>query len=198
LGLFCAGQSSTLTCTMAGQVVMEGFLEMKMVAWLRRLITRLVAIVPAVCVIAAMGSAGTYQLLILSQVILSVALPFVLLPLIRFSSTRLLMHEFTNPVWLQVLSWLFSLFVLALNVWQIGIWIAELYTLPTASAVVGSIFVLPLAAALVALMVWMTFIWKSKGIHNYELEEIAHSRNPSPSPPTPPSEKCEMDEISTE
>ena len=88
VALLCSGQSSTLTGTMAGQIVMEGFLNFRMRPWLRRLITRMVAIIPAAFVDLTAGEEGTYKLLILSQVILSMQLPFAVIPLIHFTSDR--------------------------------------------------------------------------------------------------------------
>lgn len=160
LGLFCAGQSSTLTGTMAGQIVMEGFVDLKIVPWLRRLITRLLAIVPAVIVVAIAGSEGTYQLLVLSQVILSFALPFAVVPLVRFSSSSVLMGPYASPMWLRVLAWAFSLFVVALNVWAIGDMVVELMTSSTLALALTIVFIFPLSLALVALLVYMTVVWK--------------------------------------
>ena len=96
VALLCSGQSSTLTGTMAGQIVMEGFLNFRMRPWLRRLITRVLAIVPAALTIYIAGDKATYQLLILSQVILSMQLPFAVIPLIHFTSDRARMGEFAN------------------------------------------------------------------------------------------------------
>ena len=88
VALLCSGQSSTLTGTMAGQIVMEGFLNLRMRPWLRRLITRVLAIIPAAFTVYFAGDHGTYQLLILSQVILNMQLPFAVIPLIQFTSDR--------------------------------------------------------------------------------------------------------------
>eukprot|EP01132_Coremiostelium_polycephalum_P005827 gene5827-7251_t len=98
IGLLLAGQSSTITGTMAGQIVMEGFLDLKMRPWIRRLMTRLMAILPATIVILIFGSESTFDLLILSQVILSIALPFAIIPLIQFTSDRSIMGQFKNPI----------------------------------------------------------------------------------------------------
>ena len=114
----CArGQSSTLTGTLAGQIVMEGFLNFRMRPWLRRLITRSLAIIPAALTIYFAGDAGTYQLLILSQVILSMQLPFAVIPLIHFTSDRRRMGEFANRLWVTVLAWITAAIIVALNVW---------------------------------------------------------------------------------
>src|SRR5579862_6293534 len=99
VALLCSGQSSTLTGTLAGQIVMEGFLNIRMRPWLRRLITRMAAIIPAALTIYVSGDKGTYQLLILSQVILSMQLPFAVIPLIHFTSDRRRMGPFANKAW---------------------------------------------------------------------------------------------------
>ena len=117
VALLCSGQSSTLTGTLAGQIVMEGFLNIRMRPWLRRLITRTIAIIPAAIVIYVSGDKGTYQLLILSQVILSMQLPFAVIPLIHFTSDRRRMGAFANKTWIQWLSWAAALLILALNIW---------------------------------------------------------------------------------
>ena len=88
VALLCSGQSSTLTGTMAGQIVMEGFLNIRMRPWLRRLVTRVLAIIPAAFTVYFAGEHGTYQLLILSQVILSMQLPFAVIPLIQFTEQQ--------------------------------------------------------------------------------------------------------------
>ena len=115
LALLAAGQSSTLTGTISGQIVMEGFLNIKMRPWLRRALTRAVALVPAVIVIALMGNNGTYKLLILSQVILSLQLPFAVIPLIHFTSDRQKMGDFSSAVWVQVLAWIVAAIIVVLN-----------------------------------------------------------------------------------
>src|SRR5262249_5365082 len=97
VALLCAGQSSTLTGTLAGQIVMEGYLHLKIAPWLRRLVTRLVALLPAVVVIATAGEGATQHLLVLSQVILSLQLSFAVIPLIHFTSNRKNMGVFATP-----------------------------------------------------------------------------------------------------
>lgn len=116
VALLAAGQSSTLTGTLAGQIVMEGFLHFKMRPFLRRLITRMVAIIPAVWVLATVGEGGTYQLLILSQVVLSLQLPFAILPLIHFTGNRNLMGDLTNKIWVRILAWIVATIIIALNI----------------------------------------------------------------------------------
>jgi manganese transport protein len=115
VALISAGQSSTLTGTLAGQIVMEGFLRFKIRPVLRRLITRLMAIVPAVAVIAIKGEQGSFNLLILSQVILSLQLPFAVIPLIRFTSSPSLMGEFASRFWVRALAWIAAAVIVVLN-----------------------------------------------------------------------------------
>jgi manganese transport protein len=115
LALLASGQNSTLTGTLAGQIVMEGFLNIRLRPWLRRLITRLVAIVPAIIVTVIYGENGTAKLIILSQVVLSLQLSFAVVPLVLFTGDRRKMGEFVNPVWLKILAWLVALVIAALN-----------------------------------------------------------------------------------
>jgi len=115
VALLASGQNSTLTGTLAGQIVMEGFLNLRLRPWLRRLITRLLAIIPAVIVTAIAGESGTAKLLILSQVILSVQLAFAVVPLVIFTSDRKKMGEFANSLWLKILAWLAAALIIALN-----------------------------------------------------------------------------------
>lgn len=117
LALLASGQNSTLTGTLAGQIVMEGFLDIRMRPWLRRLITRAVAIVPAVIVTALYGESGTANLLILSQVILSLQLSFAVFPLVMFTSDKQKMGEFANTRVTVVLAWLVAGCIAGLNGW---------------------------------------------------------------------------------
>ena len=115
--LLASGQNSTLTGTLAGQIVMEGFLNIRIRPWLRRLITRLIAIVPAALTAIFWGEHGTAKLLILSQVILSLQLSFAVFPLVMFTSDRLKMGEFVNPRWLKMLAYTVAVFIAVLNAW---------------------------------------------------------------------------------
>jgi manganese transport protein len=115
VALLASGQNSTLTGTLAGQIVMEGFLNIRLRPWLRRLITRLIAIVPAVIATALYGQSGTAKLLIWSQVILSLQLSFAVIPLVLFTSNKTKMGEFVNSRWLTLLAWATALLILALN-----------------------------------------------------------------------------------
>jgi len=117
VALLCSGQNATLTGTLAGQIVMEGFVNIRLRPWLRRLITRLVAIIPAIIVVSLYGERGTGALLILSQVILSLQLPFAVFPLVSFTSNRAKMGVFVAPRWVQVLAWTIAVIIAGLNVW---------------------------------------------------------------------------------
>jgi manganese transport protein len=117
LALLASGQSSTLTATLAGQIVMEGFVQVRLPPWLRRLATRLVAMVPAIVAILWFGEQSTGQLLVLSQVILSLQLSFAVVPLVMFTSDRRLMGDFVNPVWLKIVAWGVAIVIMGLNTW---------------------------------------------------------------------------------
>ena len=117
LALLASGQSSTLTGTLAGQIVMEGFLNIRIRPWLRRLITRAIAIVPAAFTAIVYGESGTAKLLVLSQVILSMQLSFAVFPLVMFTSDKRKMGPFVNPLWLKVLAYLVASVIATLNVW---------------------------------------------------------------------------------
>jgi manganese transport protein len=116
VALLAAGQSSTITGTISGQIVMEGFLNLRIRPWLRRAITRALALGPAVVVIALMGSEGVYKMLILSQVVLSLQLPFAIIPLIHFTADKGKMGLFANKAWVNGAAWLTAAVIVALNV----------------------------------------------------------------------------------
>ncbi len=120
LALLASGQNSTVTGTLAGQIVMEGFLNIRLRPWLRRLITRAIAIVPAAIVAIFYGERGTAQLLILSQVILSLQLSFAVFPLVAFTSDRAKMGAFVNATWLKAAAWMTALVIAALNAWLLA------------------------------------------------------------------------------
>jgi manganese transport protein len=115
VALLASGQNSTLTGTLAGQIVMEGFLNFRITPWLRRLITRLIAIIPAVLVIGIFGEGKTTELLIASQVCLSMKLGFAVWPLMRFTSEKAKMGDFANPVWIKILGWTTAGIIIVLN-----------------------------------------------------------------------------------
>ena len=128
LALLASGQNSTLTGTLAGQIVMEGFLNIRLRPWLRRLITRGIAIVPAAITAILYGESGTARLLILSQVILSLQLSFAVFPLVMFTSDKRKMGQFVNPGWLKFLAYSVAVIIATLNVWllvqTVGRWIS--------------------------------------------------------------------------
>nr|WP_225446594.1 Nramp family divalent metal transporter [Paenibacillus rhizovicinus] len=117
VALLASGQNSTLTGTLAGQIVMEGFLNIRLKPWIRRLITRMIAVVPAVIVTWLYGAKGTTDLLILSQVILSLQLSFAVIPLVKFTSDKKKMGNFANPLWMKVLAWTVAIVIAVLNLY---------------------------------------------------------------------------------
>lgn len=116
VALLASGQNSTITATLAGQIVMEGFVRLRMAPWLRRLVTRGLAIVPTVIVAAIYGESGTARLLILSQVVLSMQLPFAVVPLVLFTSDKAKMGTLVSPGWLKAVAWTISAVIVALNI----------------------------------------------------------------------------------
>ena len=120
LALLASGQNSTLTGTMAGQIVMEGFLDIRLRPWVRRMLTRMVAIVPAVIVAAMYGERGVGQLLVLSQVVLSMQLSFAVVPLVTFTSDRQKMGRFANSLWLTILAWIVTAVIVSLNLYLLS------------------------------------------------------------------------------
>jgi manganese transport protein len=124
VALLCCGLNSTITATLSGQIVMEGFLNWRIAPWLRRLVTRMIAIVPAVVVTLLAGENATGRLLILSQVVLSLQLPFAVVPLVMFTASRAKMGPFVAPRWLSVLATLTAALIIALNVklvWDLAV-----------------------------------------------------------------------------
>jgi manganese transport protein len=157
VALLCSGQSSTLTGTMAGQVVMEGFLDIRMRPWLRRLITRSLAIVPAALTIYFAGDKATYGLLILSQVILSMQLPFAVIPLIQFTSDRSRMGAFASPGWVRALAWITAAIIVGLNLRLAEMAILQWVAGSGAWRPVVLLTTVPTAGLLVALLFWISF-----------------------------------------
>lgn len=161
VALICAGQASTITGTMAGQIVMEGFLSFRMRPWLRRFLTRSLAVIPAATVIYLTGDKGAYKLLILSQVVLSLQLPFAVIPLIRFTSDPSRMGSFVSRLWVRILSWAVAIIIVGLNLWlaynELSGWHAA--------------FAVPLALALLTLLGWVSLAplgWRADAIANLE------------------------------
>ncbi len=164
VALLCAGQSSTLTGTLAGQIIMEGYLDLKVSPWLRRVITRSLALIPAVLTIILVGEQATQHLLVLSQVVLSLQLSFAVIPLIHFTSDRRNMGEFATPWWGQALAWSSAAVIVALNAKLVGDKIDEWVTmaaesgrvlgpLPLSWIVAGSLYGVALAA--LGLLAWV-------------------------------------------
>ncbi len=117
IALLCSGQSSTLTGTLAGQIVMEGFVSIRIRPWIRRLLTRSIALIPAACTIFFIGQERLTELLILSQVVLSLQLPFAIIPLLTFTSDARRMGPFANALWVKILGWMIAIIIIALNVY---------------------------------------------------------------------------------
>jgi manganese transport protein len=175
VALLASGQSSTFTGTLAGQVVMEGFLQFRLRPWVRRLATRSVALLPALAVIALWGQAGTdsadpavqvideklLQLLVLSQVVLSFQLPFAIVPLIHFTSDRHAMGEFASRGWLKLLGWSCAVIVVGLNVVLIGMQMDKWAEAAGEQAAWVYAGVGSLGAALALFLTWVTVypIW---------------------------------------
>ena len=155
VALLASGQSSTLTGTLAGQITMEGFLNLRMRPWMRRLITRSLAIIPAALTIKYMGDRSTLDLLLLSQVIISMQLPFAVIPLIHFTNDRRRMGSFANRGWVKVLAWSCAAVILGLNFWlagqAIGDWMGNAGPWRTAIRLVT----VPVALGLALLLLWV-------------------------------------------
>ena len=117
VALLASGQNSTLTGTLAGQIVMEGFLDIRLRPWLRRLLTRAVAIIPALIATWFYGASGTGQLLVFSQVVLSLQLSFAVVPLVMFTSDSDKMGAFANALWLRISAWVIAVIIGALNIY---------------------------------------------------------------------------------
>jgi manganese transport protein len=157
LALLCSGQSSTLTGTMAGQIVMEGFLSIRMQPWLRRLLTRTMAIIPAALTVYLAGESGTYKLLILSQIILSMQLPFAVIPLIHFTNDKVRMGALANRAWVKVLAWMSAALILVLNVWLVVISLEDWLKDAGAWRTRLELGLIPVLIAISFLLLWVTF-----------------------------------------
>jgi manganese transport protein len=162
VALLASGQSSTITGTLAGQIVMEGFLNIRVKPWLRRIITRGIAIIPAVAMIAARGESGTVDLLVLSQVVLSMQLSFAIFPLMAFTSDRRKMGEFANPLWLKVVGYTVCMLIAGLN-------------LKLLFDAVGPIWFAAGSAAGLLFASWVGVGWKEPAPVESEMPVTAHS-----------------------
>ena len=149
VALLASGQSSTITGTLAGQIVMEGFLKIRIRPWLRRLITRLLAIVPAIVLIGASGGKNTVQLLVFSQVVLSMQLSFAIFPLMAFTSDRALMGEFANSRFVKVVGYAVCTLIASLNIYLLF-------------QVLGVAWLALIVAVAAAFMIWVRFFYRGE------------------------------------
>ena len=159
VALIAAGQSSTITGTLAGQVVMEGYLNLRIAPWIRRLMTRLIAIVPALIVINIFGEGSTGSLLVLSQVILSLQLGFAIIPLIHFVSDKEKMKEFVIKPYIKVLAWISAAIIVSLNAKLVIDTLGDMdCPAPGENAWILKVTVLPLAIFTGFILFYITFI----------------------------------------
>ncbi len=186
VALLCSGQSSTLTGTMAGQIVMEGFLNFRMRPWLRRLITRTLAIIPAAFTVYFAGGHGTFELLLLSQVILNMQLPFAVIPLIHFTSSRERMGEFANRAWVQVLAWGAAALILVLDLWLVALSVRDWLEGAARWRIWLELGLIPILTLLALLLAWIMFqpvlpLWLQRlGRAPIELPQEVAANLPSP------------------
>ena len=157
VALIAAGQSSTITGTLAGQVVMEGYLNFRLQPWIRRLITRLIAIIPALITILILGESATGKLLIFSQVILSLQLGFAIIPLIHFVSDKTKMGEFVIPFWQKIGSWIAALTIIGLNVKLVYSEISDLI-MNSSSPILVSFTIVPLCVFCFLMLIYILII----------------------------------------
>lgn len=155
VALLASGQSSTVTGTLAGQIVMEGFLNIRVKPWLRRIISRGLAIVPALLLIRASGGKETANLLVLSQVVLSMQLSFAIFPLLMFTSDRKRMGEFANATWAKIVGYAICCVIASLNAWLLF-------------QTLGAIWFGLLAAVMIGFSVWVMFFYREKAAQNLE------------------------------
>jgi manganese transport protein len=157
IALLAAGQSSTITGTFAGQIVMEGFIGIKLRPWLRRLITRLLAIIPAVIVIRLSGPGAVDLLLVLSQVILSLQLPFALIPLLHFTNNKITMKEFASRYLVRLVAWLSALLIIVLNFKLVYDFLITNFNDPGIAGLLTRYLLMPVLFFLVILLFWISF-----------------------------------------
>ena len=173
VALIAAGQSSTITGTLAGQVVMEGYLNFRLQPWIRRLLTRLIAIIPAFITILILGEGATGRLLILSQVILSLQLGFAVIPLIHFVSDKNKMGEFVIPNWQKILSWIAAIAIISLNVKLVYTEIFNLL-LNSKNIILISFTIIPICLFCLLMLIYILiipFIMKEKKYSNKEFHD---------------------------
>lgn len=158
IALIAAGQSSTITGTLAGQIVMEGYLNLRISPWVRRLVTRLIAVLPAVITISYFGEDKLGELLILSQVILSLQLGFAVIPLIHFTSSKGLMGKFANSAWVKVLAWVSAVIIVGLNIKLVGEEVATFLDSPYAEKSYLTILLFAVLIYAAVLLLYVTFV----------------------------------------
>ncbi|MCK6639968.1 MAG: Nramp family divalent metal transporter [Bacteroidia bacterium] len=173
IALIAAGQSSTLTGTLSGQIVMEGYLNIRLQPWVRRIITRLIAIIPAVLVILIAGESKTEALLILSQVILSLQLGFAVIPLIHFVSDKTLMGKFRAGPWLIIPAWVCAVIIVSLNVKLVINSLSE-WLESTEHPLVVMFVVIPLCILCASTLIYVTFAPFFKSLRNRKTRMHAH------------------------
>ncbi|MBS1737310.1 MAG: Nramp family divalent metal transporter [Bacteroidetes bacterium] len=167
IALIAAGQSSTITGTLAGQIVMEGHLNLRIQPWLRRMITRIIAIIPALITIIYFGDRALGNLLVLSQVVLSLQLGFAVIPLIHFTSSKILMKDFVIPFWLKILAWICAAVIVYLNI-QLVLQEINLWSTTSPAWVINGL-IIPIAIAcllLLAFVFFYPFLIKNKLVSN--------------------------------
>jgi len=189
VGLLAAGQSSTITGTLAGQIVMEGYLDIRIRPWLRRVITRLLAVAPAALTILLFGEKQTGSLLVLSQVVLSLQLPFAMIPLIHFVADKRRMGAFAIGPWLKAGAWLVALVIVGLNVELVRETVAGWIQAAGSRGVWVELLLFPLLAAIAALLAWIILEpWLSRlvrsrasaGIHSLAQQPVITLPAPRP------------------
>ena len=156
VGLLAAGQSSTITGTLAGQIVMEGYLDVRIRPWLRRMITRIIAVIPAAFTILYFGEHATGALLVLSQVVLSLQLPFAMIPLIHFVADKRKMGAFAIGPWLKGGAWTVAVVIVGLNAELVADTVRDWTALPGLAGLSAKLLLYPLLAAVSALLAWIT------------------------------------------
>jgi manganese transport protein len=156
IALLASGQSSTVTGTLAGQIVMEGYLNLRIRPWLRRMLTRTVAVVPALLTLTYFGEGSTGNLLVLSQVILSLQLPFAVIPLVHIVSDRKKMGEFAIGGWIRAAAWVVVVVIVGLNVGLVVQVLEEWISQASGNIWLIRLIVLPLALALATLLIWVS------------------------------------------
>jgi manganese transport protein len=171
VALVAAGQSSTITGTLAGQVVMEGFLQIKVKPWIRRILTRMMALVPAVVVILVSGGTGSYKLLIWSQVILSLQLPFAIIPLLHFTSDKMKMGAFANRSWVLLCGWTVAVIIIALSGNLVYQQIVSLAGHGGGLAMLTWFLIIPLAVVITLILAWITIVPWVRGRRSWKPQQ---------------------------